>query len=99
MPNGAAAGPGGLDPSQAKETMGKLEDTLPAILELAWAINVRDVTRTLKQVCFKLFNDAGVDKEVRIKRAEALRILGREFFAIGKASEALSGQSKSKDDN
>jgi hypothetical protein len=76
--------------NQAKETMDKLEDTLPAILELAWAINVRDITRTLKQVCHKLFHDASVDKDVRLKRAEAIRMLGREFYAIGKASEALN---------
>eukprot|EP00980_Cylindrotheca_fusiformis_P025212 scaffold13276_cov79-Cylindrotheca_fusiformis.AAC.3 len=41
----------GVDQTQqAKETMEQLEDTLPAILELArWAINERDITRTLKE--------------------------------------------------
>lgn len=76
-----------LDSAEAKEAMEKLEDTLPTILELAWAINVRDITRTLKQVCFKLFNDASVPREVRVRRAEAVQIMGREFFAIGRASE------------
>jgi curved DNA-binding protein CbpA len=78
-----------LDSTQAKETMKQLEDTLPAILELAWAINVRDITKTLKQVCLKLFSDASVDKETRIRRAEAVRILGREFYAMGKVSESV----------
>ena len=87
-----------LDPTQAKETMEKLEDTLPAIIDLAWAINVRDITRTLKQVCFKLFNDASVDQEVRIKRAEAIRMLGKEFFEIGHAAEKLSSDSGTKED-
>lgn len=35
-----------LDSNQANKTMEKLEDTLPAILELAWAFNVRDISRT-----------------------------------------------------
>jgi hypothetical protein len=76
-----------LDSSNAKETMEKLEDTLPALLELAWAFNVRDISRTLKKVCQKLFYDASVEREVRWKRAEAVQIFGREFYAIGKASE------------
>lgn len=68
-PDGKPSSP--LDASNAKETMEKLEDTLPAILELAWAFNVRDISRTLKKVCHKLFFDASVDREVRWKRAEA----------------------------
>lgn len=87
-----------LDSDQAKETMEKLEDTLPAILELAWAINVRDITRTLKQVCHKLFYDASVERDVRWRRAEAVRILGREFYAIGKASECTRTLTKSGGD-
>lgn len=79
----------GLDQTQqAKETMEQLEDTLPAILELAWAINVRDITRTLKEVCFKLFRDSSVEPEVRLKRAMAIQIMGREFYSMGKISES-----------
>lgn len=84
----APAAERGMDPEQAKKTMEQLEDTLPAFLELAWAINVRDISRTLKQVCFRLFNDSSVNFETRLKRAEGLQILGREFYAIGKASES-----------
>jgi hypothetical protein len=36
-----------------------------------------------------LFSDASVDKETRIRRAEAVRILGREFYAMGKVSESV----------
>eukprot|EP00934_Nitzschia_sp_Nitz4_P008129 Nitzschia sp. Nitz4//scaffold278_size24532//14220//16395//NITZ4_008377-RA/size24532-augustus-gene-0.12-mRNA-1//1//CDS//3329545381//8119//frame0 len=86
-----------MDTEQAKETMEKLEDTLPAILELAWAINVRDITRTLKQVCHKLFYDASVEREVRWRRAEAVRIFGREFFALGKASESTRTLTEKKE--
>ena len=87
-----------LDSTNAKETMEKLEDTLPAILELAWAFNVRDINRTLKKVCHKLFYDASVDREVRWKRADAVRILGREFFAMGKASETTKNMNASGED-
>jgi curved DNA-binding protein CbpA len=64
----------------------EIEKTLPAILELAWAINVQDISRTLEAVCNKLFHDAAelVPLETRIKRADAIRILGREFYAVGK---------------
>lgn len=73
---------------QAKETMEKLEDTLPAILELAWAINVRDITRTLKEVCYRLFHDSDVTPEIRKQRAIAIQIMGNEFFSMGKISES-----------
>merc|ERR1712045_144581 len=68
-------------------------DSLPAILELAWAINNRDVSRTLKNACKKLFADAGVDMDQRLKRAKAIKVLGEEFLAVGK----LIGKNK-KDD-
>ena len=78
----------GIDAQQARKTMEQLEDTLPAFLELAWAVNVRDISRTLKQVCFRLFSDTSVNVETRMRRADGLRILGREFYAIGRASES-----------
>jgi hypothetical protein len=78
--------------------MEKLEDTLPAFLELAWAINVRDISRTLKHVVRKLLNDAAVDKETRIRRAEGLRILGREFESIGRACEKINQEANSKNE-
>jgi hypothetical protein len=97
-PNGLPSDTG-LNPEQAQETMDQLQESLPAFLELAWAINVRDISRTLKQVCHKLLRDASVTPETRLRRAEALRILGREFYAIGKASEttklaSLDGKGK-----
>jgi curved DNA-binding protein CbpA len=94
----AGGGPTPIDTNQAKETMKKLEDTLPAILELAWAINVKDITKTLKEVCLKLFNDSSVDRDVRLRRAEAVRLLGREFFAIGKVSETMKDVGNTGDD-
>lgn len=73
----------------------KLEETLPALLELAWAINVRDISRTLKRACRKLFTDADVSLEDRSRRAEAVRIVGYEFYTIGRA---LGGQAANTSD-
>jgi len=73
----------------------KLEETLPALLELAWAINVRDISRTLKRACRKLFTDADVSLEERSRRAEAVRIVGYEFYTTGRA---LGGQAANTSD-
>jgi len=97
--SGTGLGTSPLEGNQAKETMKKLEDTLPTILELAWAINVRDITNTLKDVCRKLFNDASVDTETRIRRAEAVKIIGREFSAIGNACGDIKGATDNNDNN
>jgi len=75
-----------LNAEQQAELMEKMEESLPAILELAWAINVRDISKTLKEVCRRIFTDAGVEQADRVKRAESVRILGREFLTIGKVS-------------
>jgi hypothetical protein len=75
-----------LTAQEQAELTEKMEESLPALLELAWAINVRDISKTLKEVCRKIFTDAGVDQQLRLKRAHGIRILGREFYAIGKVS-------------
>jgi curved DNA-binding protein CbpA len=75
-----------IDPEKMKAATERIEETLPALLELAWAINVQDITRTLRHVCNKLFHDAAelLPLETRLRRAEGVRILGREFNAMGK---------------
>ena len=73
-----------MDEEKAKVAAQKLEETIPALLELAWAINDRDISRTLKGACKKLFSDAEVPIETRIRRAEAVQLLGKEFYTIGK---------------
>mmetsp|Transcript_248 Transcript_248/g.341 ORF Transcript_248/g.341 Transcript_248/m.341 type:complete len:587 (+) Transcript_248:140-1900(+) len=75
-----------LNAVQQAELTERMEESLPAILELAWAINVRDISKTLKEVCRKMFTDASVSIEIRMKRAEGIQILGREFYSIGKIS-------------
>lgn len=75
-----------MDADKTKEAAERIEASLPAFLELAWAINCRDISRTLKQVCQKLFLDASVPLERRLRRAEGVKILGNEFAAIGNAT-------------
>jgi len=72
------------DTEQAMLAAQKLEDSLPAFLELAWAINARDISRTLKNACRRLFSDASVDMDKRLKRAYMIQILGKEFNVVGK---------------
>jgi hypothetical protein len=83
---GTAFSEGEIDEKTAAQLSAQMEESLPAFLELAWAINVRDINQTLRKACKKLFVDASVPMEVRIRRAEAVRILGREFHSIGKMS-------------
>merc|ERR1739838_147844 len=71
-----------------------IEGSLPVFLELAWAINKRDIQSTLRKTCKKLFNDASVPKEVRLRRAEGVRLLGKEFKDVG--IEAMKLHSKQK---
>jgi len=90
----------GIDQEAMKAATARIEESLPAILELAWAINVQDITRTLKHVCKKLFHDQAehLPMETRLRRAEAVRILGREFFSMGRVAEATTeGEVGAKD--
>jgi X-domain of DnaJ-containing len=81
-----------IDQESMKAATEEIEKSLPAILELAWAINVQDITRTLEAVCIKLFHDAAelLPLETRVKRAEAIQILGQEFYAVGKIASTTN---------
>ena len=67
----------------ATEMQDAMDDSLPTFLELALAMNKRDIQTTLKDVCKKLFDDASVPKASRYLRAEAVQILGNEFRIVG----------------
>jgi curved DNA-binding protein CbpA len=82
----------------AMEMQNNIEDSLPAFLEFAWAINKRDIQSTLKGVCTKLFQDASVPKEIRLRRAEGVRLLGKEFRLVGAAAAKLNKSTMSADD-
>jgi len=75
-----------------------LDHTLPHILEFAWAINRRDIQKTLKETCFKLFHDGSVSKEKRIERAQAIKIMGASFHEIGTLAAKVVKDSKNKDE-
>jgi len=76
-----------------------LDHTLPHILEFAWAINRRDIQKTLKEICYKLFHDSSVSKEKRIERAQAIKLMGSTFHEIGKlAAKALKKSGGKKSD-
>jgi hypothetical protein len=62
------------------------------------AINKKDIQSTLQQVCKKLFDDASVPKEMRLQRAQAVRLLGREFSRVGVAAAKLNKSKMSADD-
>ena len=85
---------GGIDAEQAQHMAEQFDGSLPAFLELAWAINKRDIQKTLKAVCKKIFNDASVPKEMRVERAQAVQILGGEFKRIGNLVKLMQGSEK-----
>lgn len=78
----------------AMEMQDAMDDSLPTFLEFALAINKRDIQKTLQGVCKKVFDDASVPKESRFLRAEAVKILGREFQKV--AAMAVNPDSNSK---
>jgi len=83
-----------IESEQAMLAAQQLEDSLPTILELAWAVNNRDISRTIKRACKKLFSDAGVEVDKRLERANALRIVGHAFRINAKDVKDMDGQDK-----
>jgi len=82
---------GVLDEQQAAAQMQEqIDGSLPVFLEFAWALNKRDIQSTLAEVCRKLFDDATVPKEIRLRRAEGVRLLGKEFRKVGAAAARLN---------
>jgi curved DNA-binding protein CbpA len=83
----------------AMEIQESIDDSLPAFLEFAWAINKRDIQSTLKEVCKKLFDDASVPKELRIRRAEGVKVMGKVFLQVGtEAAKINKSKNMSADD-
>lgn len=77
-----------------------LSNTIPTVLEMAWAINYVDISNALHGACSRLFSDADVPSwDVRLRRAEAIRILGTQFYLVGmEATSAFDGR-RGGDDN
>ena len=81
------------DEANAQLMAETIDGSLPAFLNFAWVINKRDIKSTIAKSCYKLFNDAGVPLESRIERAKAVRILGREFQAVGRKHQKVDHHS------
>ena len=82
----------------AMQMQQSIDGSLPVFLEFSWAINKRDIQSTLAEVCKKVFQDASVPKEIRFRRAEGVRLLGKEFRKVGYAASKLNKDSMSADD-
>ena len=63
-----------------QETKAKLEkDMAVKGINAMWKLNKLDIESTIRGVCELVVNDPGVDKVIRTKRAEGMRVLGRVF--------------------
>lgn len=81
-------GDGGRERRTFEPDAGRLRDNLqgaiPSVLEMAWAMNYADITVALRGACDRLFHDAAAASGgERLRRAEAVRILGGEFYLVG----------------
>ncbi|CAB9520117.1 protein DnaJ [Seminavis robusta] len=88
-----------IDPEAAEKLSETVDATLPAILNFTWAINKRDIQQTLREACPKVFQDASPDanpnaaqsvKQTQLQRAQAMEVLGREFYTVGKLAEQIA---------
>mmetsp|Transcript_102573 Transcript_102573/g.289770 ORF Transcript_102573/g.289770 Transcript_102573/m.289770 type:complete len:674 (+) Transcript_102573:44-2065(+) len=61
----------------------KLEAALPTFLHTAWTSVVRDIDATVKMVGRRLLQDKSAPWQLRIRRAQALRLLGQVFEEEG----------------
>lgn len=62
------------------EELAQLEQLLMGkVLSAAWHGSKFEITSTLRSVCDKVLEEESVDKATRIRRAEALTLLGRVF--------------------
>jgi hypothetical protein len=57
------------------------EASSATLLKILWLTTVVDITSTLHEVCQMVFFDQSVDKDIRKKRADGVKNLGRVFQA------------------
>ncbi|CAE8675384.1 unnamed protein product [Polarella glacialis] len=72
-----------------------LDEALPLFLQTAWAAVVTDIDGTIKEVGRKLLKDKSVPWQIRVRRAQALAILGRVFVEESAKAVAAKGTSES----
>jgi hypothetical protein len=52
---------------------------------MAWAYNEQDIAHTVNGACWRIFLDNGATFDERLRRAEAIQMLGDEFARLGKS--------------
>ncbi len=67
---------------------------VPRMLKLVWKFNANDISRTLAEACTRVLNDSAGDRDLRKKRAIALNILGREFYAAITTRQNIYGRNR-----
>lgn len=75
---------------QRKAVGDALDSALPKFLQTAWSAVVTDVDNTVVQVGRKLLKDKSVPWQIRVRRAQAMQLLGEIFVEEG--SKAVSEQ-------
>lgn len=56
-----------------------VQELLPLILKMSWAYNEQDIASAVHGACWRLFLDSDVSSNERLKRAQAIRIMGNAF--------------------
>jgi len=79
----ADAGDASVPEEQAHEVEAAMEDALPSFLQTAWSYVVRDIDKTVRDVGRKFLQDKSVPWQIRIRRAQALQLLGQVFVSEG----------------
>eukprot|EP00540_Astrosyne_radiata_P023241 CAMPEP_0116835284 /NCGR_PEP_ID=MMETSP0418-20121206/7463_1 /TAXON_ID=1158023 /ORGANISM="Astrosyne radiata, Strain 13vi08-1A" /LENGTH=380 /DNA_ID=CAMNT_0004464941 /DNA_START=176 /DNA_END=1318 /DNA_ORIENTATION=- len=65
------------------ELIEKLDKSMPKAIRLVWQVTHNDIIQTLRDACGKLFGDFA-SKEVQLKRARGILLLGQEFYNMGR---------------
>eukprot|EP00928_Gymnodinium_smaydae_P014671 TRINITY_DN15401_c0_g1_i3.p1 TRINITY_DN15401_c0_g1~~TRINITY_DN15401_c0_g1_i3.p1 ORF type:complete len:165 (-),score=26.67 TRINITY_DN15401_c0_g1_i3:35-529(-) len=74
-----------------EKAMASLEDSLPVFLQTVWDISALDVESTALAVADKLVKDVSVPWQIRIRRAHALRRVGRIFQDASRVGSVAIG--------
>jgi hypothetical protein len=78
-------------PEENAEMKKQMEESLPVLLETAWSMCQVDIEDTLKISTKMVLKDVTVPWQLRIKRAYAMRRLGRIFEEVATTYESGAG--------
>ena len=57
-----------------------MRDAIPVFVDVLWAVSVRDMEATLRNICRRVARDISGGAELRTYRVDAMRILGQLFI-------------------